>query len=860
MIYFCCEEGRRSLVRGHTTLNGIDHIEVVDNEFTGTPQESLRQRILRVFFVNKPIPADPMVAADRQAFFNRLAALSVSQVQIQGGQRDQKIEVDSVGLYSAAQVKLNAGDRTELMNGDHLQIQVTSRGDYSQYRLHLVEANSDRPLPGLDPLLALVEFSFKVECDSGFDCRPAYACPPQTASSPDLDYLAKDYASFRQLMMDRMALLVPEWREKNPADVGVTLVELFAYVGDYLSYRQDAIATEAYLGTARSRVSMRRHACLLDYAMHDGCNARAWVQVRVKPGVSGVRLDAGQEETSRVRFTTRLSTVPLLAEHEFQKLATANPVEVFEAMENADLFHEHNEIHFHTWGNATCCLPKGATRATLSGQFPELQPGQVLVFVEQKGPRTGDSADADPLRRWAVRLTKVNRLTDELFTPPVNVTDIEWGSTDALPFPFSVSARAESDGRTVDNVSVALGNIVLADHGMTLPQPEELGRVPASSPALAAVGTGGCGQCDASDRRTMPPRFRPALKERPLTQAADYNSALPAAAAFAWTMNDVRPSISLTDSQNRRWTPKRDLLSSDAFKSEFVAEIENDGRALIRFGDDRNGMRPGEGTQLRAIYRAGNGPRGNVGMGALVHVVADTISVNDIESVSNPMPARGGTAPESLEEVRHNAPAAFRVQQRAVTPDDYAEMAARHPDVQRAAATLRWTGSWHTIFLSIDRRGGRAVDATFENELRAFLERYRLAGQDLEIEGPLFVPLELEIRVCVAAGYFRSDVIGALRKTFDNQRHADGSRGFFHPDNFSFGQPVLLSRIYAEAQGVTGVRHVDVTILRRQGSNSGEMVPESDVFNIGRVEIAQLDNDPDFPDRGVLRFEAMGGR
>jgi hypothetical protein len=860
MIYFCCEENRRSLVRRHATLNGIDYIEVVDNELTGTSQESLRQRILRVFFVNKPVSTDPMVTADRQDFFNRLATLSGSQVQIRGGQRVHEIQVDDVGLYSVEHAPLNADDRTELMDGDHLQIQVTPRGDYSRYTLHLVEANSDTPLQGLDPLLAFVDFSFKVECDSGFDCRPACACPPQAASSPDINYLAKDYASFRQLMMERMALLVPEWREQNPADVGVTLVELFAYVGDYLSYRQDAIATEAYLGTARSRVSVRRHARLLDYVMHDGSNARAWVQVRVKPGVTGVPLNASLEQTSRVRFTTQLSTAPLLAEHEFQKLATANRVEIFEAMESTNLFHEHNEIQFHTWGDSSCCLPKGATRATLSGHFPQLQTRQVLVFVEQKGPRTGASADADPSRRHAVRLTRVTGLTDDLFTPPVDVTDIEWGSADALPFPFCISSRAESDGRLLENVSVALGNIVLADHGMTLPQWEELGPVPASIPALAAVAVNDCGQCNASDRRNMPPRFRPQLKERPLTQAASYDPDCPATAAFAWTMLDVRPSIYLKDSQNRRWTPKRDLLSSDAFKSEFVAEMENDGRTFIRFGDDENGMRPGDGTLIKAFYRAGNGPRGNVGVDALVHIVADTLSENQIESVSNPLPARGGTAPESLEEVRRNAPAAFREQQRAVTPDDYAAMAARHPDVQRAAATLRWTGSWHTVFLSIDRRGGRGVNAAFENELRAFLEQYRLAGHDLEIDGPLFVPLELELRVCVAAGYFRSDVTGALRKIFDNRLHADGSRGFFHPDNFSFGQPVLLSRIYAEAQRVPGVRHVDVTILRRQGAKTGELVPRSDVFDIGRVEIAQLDNDPNFPDRGVLRFETMGGQ
>ena len=68
---------------------------------------------------------------------------------------------------------------------------------------------------------------------------------------------------------------MPDWQETHAPDLGVALVELLAYAGDYLSYYQDAVATEAYLGTARQRISVRRHARLVDYRMHEGCNARA---------------------------------------------------------------------------------------------------------------------------------------------------------------------------------------------------------------------------------------------------------------------------------------------------------------------------------------------------------------------------------------------------------------------------------------------------------------------------------------------------------------------------------------------------------------------------------------------------------
>ena len=104
-------------------------------------------------------------------------------------------------------------------------------------------------------------------------------CPPVERGEPLLDYLAKDYASFRRLLLDLLPTLNPDWVERSPADLGIALVELLAYTGDQLSYSQDAVASEAYLETLRHRISARRHARLIDYRMHDGRNAWTVAQV-----------------------------------------------------------------------------------------------------------------------------------------------------------------------------------------------------------------------------------------------------------------------------------------------------------------------------------------------------------------------------------------------------------------------------------------------------------------------------------------------------------------------------------------------------------------------------------------------------
>jgi predicted phage baseplate assembly protein len=226
--------------------------------------------------------------------------------------------------------------------------------------------------------------------------------------------------------------------------------------------------------------------------------------------------------------------------------------------------------------------------------------------------------------------------------------------------------------------------------------------------------------------------------------------------------------------------------------------------------------------------------------------------------VRNPLPATGGTAPEPIERVRLNAPQAFRTQERAVTDADYVAASQRHREVQRAAATRRWTGSWHTWFVSTDRTGGVPVNAEFEERMREFLDRFRLAGYDLEIDGPRFVPLDIALTVCVAPGYIRGDVRRVLLEMFGATDLPDGRRGFFHPDGLTFGQPIFLSQIVAAAMRTPGVAWVQPTRFQRWREDPhGELDDGRIIF--GRLEIPRLDNDPNLPENGKIELTMTGG-
>jgi hypothetical protein len=787
--YRCGSERRRAAVRdaAPVTVNGIDFLEVRPG-----------QTELDVFFIHA----------------TSVGALTRENVAVDGGVRITGIHV--AGAVSAGKV---------------LTVTVDAPGDFSTYTLRLRRSETDEAPPaGFDPQLSEVSFSFKAACESDFDCKPVHVCPPELEPEPEIDYLAKDYESFRQLILDRLAALVPAWTERSPADAHVALVELLAYVGDHLSYFQDSVATEAYLGTARKRVSVRRHARLLDYFVHSGCNARAWVGFEVAPGGAW----DGREVPAGTRLLSRGEREgAMVAPDDLERaLVERPPPVVFETAHPVTLRHEHEAIPFYTWSDVECCLPRGATRATLRGDPAiSLAEGDVLVLEELRSPTTGAEADANPSNRHAVRLTSVAAGADPLDGTPV--ADVAWGSEDALPFALCISALVvdPSGTTTLVDTAVARGNVVLADHGRSLEAaPLAPEQVPADDP------------------------YRPRLELGPVTFRSPLDLSGSAASSLAADPRRALPTIVLTG-EDTVWLPRVDLLGSDRFAPELVVETESDGRALLRFGDGERGRKPQPGTRFTADYRIGNGLAGNVGAQTIARAV---LPDSGIVCVRNPLAATGGVDPETLDRVRQAAPEAFRTQERAVTEADYAEVAERHAEVQRAAATFRWTGSWYTTFVTVDRSGGRAVDPVFAERLRTHLDRYRMAGHDLELEGPTMVPLELELEVCVQPGYFRSDVKQRLLDELSSRVLPGGRRGFFHPDNFTFGQRVYLSQIYEAALRVAGVSWVRAASFHRFGRAPGQEL-ELERLEPGRTEVARLDNDPNFPENGRLELVLKGG-
>ena len=102
----------------------------------------------------------------------------------------------------------------------------------------------------------------------------------------------------------------------------------------------------------------------------------------------------------------------------------------------------------------------------------------------------------------------------------------------------------------------------------------------------------------------------------------------------------------------------------------------------------------------------------------------------------------------------------------------------------------------------------------------------------------------------------------ALLNAFSSATLAGGAKGFFHPDNFTFGDGLYISRAYATAMAVPGVASAGISVLSRlhalQPAQETATNLAQGFLAVGTDEIIRLDNDADFPQNGTLSVVATG--
>jgi hypothetical protein len=791
------------------TLNGIDFVEIA------TPDELT----LRIHFLNQVTLKG-----------------TVSRPSITGGETVKTVAVKPI-------------DDTKAWSFDSegrpiLTLTVPTPGDFSFYTLALVS-------PKLDPFYDHTLFTFKAGCPSVLDCAPPGPdCPLPAGPAPAIDYLAKDFLSFRQALSDFSAIRYPRWRERSEADFGVMFMEALCAVADDLSYTQDRVAVEAALDTATERRSIVRLARLVDYEPMPAIAARTLLQLDVTGGPipPGVVVSAPAPDGHAVLFETGTG------------LADTTNYVVDPAWNRPDL-NAGTGLFAYFWDDSTRCLMRGSSEMWVSGWGHGFIEGIALLIETEGEP-------GDPPLRQVVHLTPskpglsdhaVEEL-DQLFNQ--QVTHIRWGAAEAL-----------AADRDLNRTTLA-GNLVPATQGRRYDE-------------LFAI------ECPPDDPNCLPLAYAD-LPHALISLGPNSTPEFPVpihlytlrSGRLAWMIGDEldaqpMPEIALIQVATSpgqvdvTWPWVRRLLDADPYEPAFTidvaafqhiarnsdqsssADYAGDAADSARFGDGVFGPIPDGGTVFRVRYRVADGVAGNVAADAISGIE----SPSSIVRVSNPFPSTGGSDPEPAERVRRLAPQAFRARQyRAVRPSDYEAAAERLPWVLTAGTRFRWTGSWLTIFTTADPAGREGLPPEPRTELVDLLNRYRLAGYESYVPEPHYVSLDLIVTVCANPDAFVGDVESELLTRLGTGRLIDGTPAFFYFDQFTFGTPLERSRMEAAIQAAPGVAGVLSIQVRRRGVTYNYQELSEKPLEVAPDEILRVDNDPSRPGMGSLRVYVEGGK
>lgn len=894
------------------------------------------------------------------------------------------------GARAVRAVRVRAERHEDRELEDRLLVELDAPGTAGRYRLKIVERGFDGE-PGLsvhrgiDPRYAEAGFRFDVDAPT-----PAVRSSSPGAAYVDdgISYLGRDFAGLTQLMLNRIAVTAPQWTETHEPDMWMALIELLAYVGDDLSYYEDAVATEAYLQTARLRVSIKRHARLLDYRLGDGCAARVWVCIEVSAPVAlplgavcFAALGSLPEDDAAPVVDGSTSPPPAWLAN-YQQYSPLPPPAAGVTMQ---LLPAHNAITPWSWGEHDSHLVLGATRAVLIdatgfgeiAAIDELPPakrgkpptralalavGDVLVLEEKSDPASGGSAPANPSLRQAVRLTHVRELYDELYELPL--LEIEWDEADALTFELAVTAAGKFCAR-------ASGNVVLVENGVSVQETISLQAPTLSRPnitfstqfpdphavsarqaralrelypawradleewlraadrgtpitaeqlqslrdqfgeeILAAVGLGaweehrddavwatfGLAELLARGPRLLAVRLRRAevlaalaeasgplepvvLQEldddwgAELAQSLDPSSSAtwgPAAPATIQDPGAALPVLTLTDpTTGEEWNPTVDLIGVAPTARAVVADVNDQGYATLRLSAP-----PATATDLTASYRVGNGSAGNLVAEAISTLVwtggegvsqpanAGITELGAITLIRNPLPATGGTDPESTAAAKLAIPGSFQdTQPRALTADDYASLAMAVPGVAQAAAELRFSGSQTLVEVAVQPTLGDRASEALLHTVASALEAARRIGHVVRVSPARYRGVVVGFEITLDDDTIRRVFAQQVAQTLSSGWLADGTPAVFNPVNLSFGQTLYASPVIGALHALAGVETAEMTRF----NFVGEPVPAPsssvpDALPLSALEFPRLDNDPADPWRGYALVELKGGR
>lgn len=287
------------------------------------------------------------------------------------------------------------------------------------------------------------------------------------------------------------------------------------------------------------------------------------------------------------------------------------------------------------------------------------------------------------------------------------------------------------------------------------------------------------------------------------------------------------------------WNHYPNLIDAGPDDNAYTTTTDENGILHIRFGDNVNGRAPSNNAVITATYRTGGGAIGNVGSDKLTSVDSP---LPNVVSVTNPASAQGGADAETLDEIRENAPRALTTIDRAVTLEDYANLAIKAGVAKAKAMAQVYTN----VNLYIAPHGGGSATAALKQTVLNYLAGRKMINATVTVFTPHDAVTGLGgdyigyIGVNVTANVH---VLPTFNREVVRLDAEKAVREVLSYENSYFGDRVTISEMYRALSGVMGVDYAVVTVLSRTATG------------IADVQLA----DNEIPTAGTVTLTATGG-
>lgn len=262
------------------------------------------------------------------------------------------------------------------------------------------------------------------------------------------------------------------------------------------------------------------------------------------------------------------------------------------------------------------------------------------------------------------------------------------------------------------------------------------------------------------------------------------------------------------------WEEVADFFNSDAGDRHYLL---NRTTGEISCGDGEHGRIPLAGVNNLVVryYRYGGGANGNVGRNTITALQSPAPGV---DKVTNYWPAEGGNDEESLKLTKARAPKELKAHDRAVTIQEFEFLATQTPGVRvRRAYALPL---YHPLYPSTPVPGVITVvvipDSKAPNPIPspstleavcAYLNQHRLLTTEIFVAPPKYIQVRIQASVLAQSNANPAAVktqIATVLNTYLNPLKG-GESGLGWP----LGAPVLYSEVFRRVLMVSGVQRID---------------------------------------------------